>query len=435
MYATGVGVLSFHLRNRKYCEANDILTINKFGRRLFPPFFGLEDDTVFTGKDHTPPSEWFCGVKNNELPEKIWLSKGDGKIYEEDWGKYKNRETFNHGPFTLPSFIKKLFPGNFFLTHEKLGTEKHKIYLRPALDDRMYTICWFNNNKEIEELQKINNELNPHHYNYTTDDFWHNYIFVDTWRTFQNKLKLHEYLGKHTYTRWVDEGTLYGISRYSLVMLTGDSAPVFLIKHLQTMYYKMAELSLLQRATIVSFSDEVTHVSDLVHNDEEKAIKKIEELYKHYILFVNKIYFREISAQEQGIEMYNMMQHIMRIPEQVKDLDNEIAELNSFAAMISDKNENKENHLHTVIATFFLPFMLISGFFGMNYFSDKEDINWRSFFNVEEFLYSSIVVLGFSFLLLKLDYLKKNNLLVPLLMLLFWGILGTIFIYLNYKIL
>jgi len=128
----------------------------------------------------------------------------------------------------------------------------------------------------------------------------------------------------------------------------------------------MAELSLLQRATIISFSDEVTHVSDLVHSDEEKAIEKIEELYKHYILFVNKIYFREVTAQEQGIEMYDMMQRIMRIPEQVKDLDNEIAELNSFAAMIADKNEKKEMKTHTWLATIFLPAMAIAGLLGMN---------------------------------------------------------------------
>jgi Mg2+ and Co2+ transporter CorA len=238
-------------------------------------------------------------------------------------------------------------------------------------------------------------------------------------------------LEKHTYSRWIDYGTLYGMSRYSLVMLTGEYAPAFLIKHLQTLYYKMAELSLLQRATVVSFSDEVTHVSDLVHSDEDKAIEKIEDLYKHYILFVNKIYFREITTQEQGIEMYDMMQRIMRIPEQVKDLDDEIAELNSFAGMIADKKDNKENVRHTWIATFFLPFMLMSGFFGMNYFSGRKDISWASLIHVGEFLYLSVILLVLFFLVLRWDYLKKKKLHIPILMLLFWGILGAMFVYLN----
>jgi hypothetical protein len=407
MYATGVGVLSFHLRNREHCDENDILTINKFGRRLFPPFFGLENDTVVTGKDNTTPSGWLSGVKNIELPEKIWLSKGDETIAEEDWKNYKNKKNFNHGPFTLPAFISNLFPGNFFLTHEKSGTKEHKVYLRPALDDRMYTVCWYGNDAKINELQKINTTQNPYEYKYTSDDFWHNYIFIDTSKMYQNRLTLPGYLDKHTYTRWIDYGTLYGMSRYSLVMLTSSydnlvkNKVAFLVRHLQTLYYKMAELSLLQRATIISFSDEVTHVSDLVHEDkEDKAVKKIEELYEHYILFINKIYFREITPQEQGIEMTDMMQRIMRIPGQVKGLDSEIAELNNFAAMIADKNEMKEMNRHTWLATFFLPAMVVSGFLGINYFQSKTDLDWNNIINFYFFWILVSILLSLTLIIL-----------------------------------
>jgi hypothetical protein len=454
MYATGVGVLSFHLRNRKHKNPNDILTINKFGRRLFPPFFNLEDNGILTGEDNTPPSEWLCGVKNIELPEKIWLSRGDETIAEEDWVKYKNSDTFKHGPFTLPAFISKLFPENFFLTHEKLGAANHKIYLRPALDDRMYTVCWYGNETLINNLttskdsivyhtyqkSKLINERNIKKYKtaviqYPLDknEFWHNFVFLDTNgnKTFQNQIQLHEYLEKHTYSRWIDYGTLYGMSRYSLVMLTGENAPAFLIKHLQTLYYKMAELSLLQRATLVSFSDEVTHVSDLVHSDEEKAMEKIEELYKHYILFVNKIYFREVTAQEQGIEMYDMMQRIMRIPEQVKDLDNEIAELNSFAAMIADKNEKNEMKTHTLLATFFLPAMAIAGLLGMNTISTEFTKNPNATLIHDYPFLISLLFIGIStFLVWLWMKLKNKNERIGLFTLLLW--FGTILLFYLY---
>ena len=139
----------------------------------------------------------------------------------------------------------------------------------------------------------------------------------------------------------------------------------------------MAELALLQRTSVIAFSDEVTHISDTVHNDkqdDDNLIRRIQNLYGMYILFVNKIYFREITAQEQGIEMYDILHKVMRIPEHVKDLDSELDELNRYAAMLEQKRENEEMKNHTILATIFLPAMLISGILGMNLFEGKEDI-------------------------------------------------------------
>ncbi len=396
MYGTGVGVLSFHIRNRLYPNSIDILKINKFGRRLYPPFFGLPNENIKTGKHNDMPSEYLCEPKNNEIPEAIWISKGEQLIGEmEDWHNYNCPSNFKHGPFRLPAFIKTLFSKNFFSTHEKENHGK-QIYLRPALDDRMFVVSWYGNETLINQLKKINYSAQPYQYNYANDDFWHNYIFIDTWRTYQNKLKLPKLLEKHTYDRWVDYGTLFGMSRYSMVMLTGKNAPAFLIRHLQTMYYKMAEIVLLQRTSIISFSDEVTHVSDLVHQDDDKAVAQIEDLYKNYLLFINKIFFREITAQEQGIEMYDMMHRTLRIPEQVKDLDNEISELNQLARLIADKNEQKEMKKHTLLATIFLPAMLISGMLGMNILtSGKTTGSNEKFHSLTDFIRGNYMLLEF----------------------------------------
>ncbi|MBK6914991.1 MAG: hypothetical protein IPH11_15520 [Ignavibacteriales bacterium] len=106
----------------------------------------------------------------------------------------------------------------------------------------------------------------------------------------------------------------------------------------------------------------------------KKITKKISELYKHYILFVNKIYFREITAQEQGIEIYDMMQKIMRIPSDVKDLDNEMEELNHFASMTAEKNKNEEAIKLTKVATIFLIPTLMASLLGMNVLPDFVNI-------------------------------------------------------------
>jgi len=406
IYGTGVGVLSFHLRNRDYPNSDDILKINQFGRRIYPPFFGLTDDDIYSGKtknlccfDEKDKEKLFdnFGAKM-ELADAIWIDtkkKYDKEKDKKDIKTYKFEEylekecndklkptTFYHkGPFFLPLFIKKLFPENFFAEHWKDRKEK-KVYIRPGLDDRMFVVTWYGNDKLANYL----GEYHCQSYNYETDDWWYKYIFVDQKSPMVAHRKMKQKLiNEHTYHRWAEYGTLFGMSRYSLVMLSSTLETLaqpfinatFTVRHLQTMYYKMAELSLLQRTSVIAFSDEVTHISDTVHNDNtdnDNLIRRIQNLYGMYILFVNKIYFREITAQEQGIEMYDILQRVMRVPNHVKDLDGELDELNRYAAMLEQKRENEEMKKHTILATIFLPAMLISGILGMNLFEGKEDI-------------------------------------------------------------
>ena len=473
MYSTGVGVLSFHLKNKRYADKADILQINKFGRRLFVPFFDLEADSIVTGKkDNTPKDLVLCAPKKYEIPDAIWIGK-DGlkeKSKEElskldsfeDFENYQEENYYKNGPFQLPKFIEYLFAKDFVLTHERKGfTDKknnYKIYLRPALDDRMFVVSWYGNSDFAGELSKIEpNNSNPKqqinsstfvqsgifntpaHYSFETNMDWYSYVFVDTFPMHTNVFQRQELIKKSTYSRWVEWGTTYGFSRYSMVMLTKDFCDLkeynvtYLVRHLQTMYYKMAELALVQRTSILSFSDEITHVSDLVHSDVDKAVKKIEELYKHYVLFVNKIYFREVTAQEQGIEMYDMIQKAMRIPEQVKDLDDEIAELNSFAAMIADKKENKENKRHTIIATIFLPIMAIAGLLGMNVLPEFNFIKENSFLHEDFSLFwgsfGIMIILSFLFWF-SMEVYKNKKLWVGWVTIIFWlTIIGSIFIF------
>ncbi len=405
VYQTGTAVLSFHLRNKKHKDKEDVLKINKFGRRLYVPFFDLEPDSIYTGeKDKTDINKVLSATKHNEIPDAIWIGeniKPDKKSSQyEDFEQYRKTEIFKCGPFLLPKFIEDLFPEKFFLTHEEKGykdykndikNENYKIYLRPVLDDRMHVVSWYGNSDLVNELNKIkecndfdlgdsylnDNRKDKNHYSYTTNDWWYNYIFSDTPEPMcKDKFMKEKLIKNNTYSRWIKWGTLFGMSRFSLVILTSSFSELeknnasFLVRHLQSMYYKMAELCLLQRATVLSFSDEVTHVSNLIDKEDTKdqnlISKKIDSLYKHYILFVNKIYFREITAQEQGIEMYEMMQNIMRISNDVKDLDNEIDELNRYASMLDDKKETREMKRLTLLATFFLPLTLVAGILGMN---------------------------------------------------------------------
>lgn len=163
-------------------------------------------------------------------------------------------------------------------------------------------------------------------------------------------------MDKHTYKRWNDMPTLYGVTRYSFVMLTdqGWFARNHLSTHFRTMYYKLVELCLVQRASVLQFADEVTAISHLSdkNNSTSFIANEIQELYRDYIRFINKIYFREITAQEQGIELYDMLKEKMRIPEQVTDLDGEIEELYSYASALSSSKQGDKLNLLTIIGFF-----------------------------------------------------------------------------------
>jgi hypothetical protein len=398
IYKTGTAVLSFHLRNHSYSDEYDILRINKFGRRICVPFFDLEPDSIFTGKpDKTNPDKVLCATKNYEIPAAIWIGKpdleSDDKALYENFENYRNKDNFSTGSFTLPKFIKGLFYQDFFLVNENNGylnrekkkkDSKYKIQLMPVLDDRMHVVCWYGNTELVNKLNQLNNcsdfdigmyhasdnREKKNHFTYENSDWWYSYIFVDTSPMHTDKFVKKNTLKEQTYSRWVGSGTLYGFSRFSFVMLTKSFSDLgsynFLVRHLQSIYYKMAELCLLQRATVLSFSNEVTHVSNLIEKKKTRSrasLEKIDDLYKNYILFVNKIYFREVTAQEQGIEMYDLIQKIMRLKSDVEDLDNEIGELNQFAS-------KEEAHNLTRLATIFLIPTLIASLLGMNVLPD-----------------------------------------------------------------
>ena len=130
----------------------------------------------------------------------------------------------------------------------------------------------------------------------------------------------------------------------------------------------MVKLTLLQRASILRFSDEASKIADEIkHYNKKKAGDcKLKKLHQDYLWFVNRLYFREVTAQEQGIELYNLMQEKMEISRDIKDLDREIDDLYQFEGLEADRESNRKVTYLTILAGIFLLPTFISGFFGMN---------------------------------------------------------------------
>jgi hypothetical protein len=342
LYSTGTGSLVFYIENRDYKDLDDVLRINQFGRRILPPFM----DKV-TG---------VLGAKYAELANHIALTglKGGEHRYFEDYSNYTDKTSGNPARF-IESLIDDFC---------------EDLKIKPVTDDRMYVLCWYGNDKMSEQVKGkwIKKE------GFKND--WYRFLFVDGGDSpmCSNEKMKNLFLKSHTYQRWQGEGALHGISRYSFVYLTKLEPYDFLKTHFRTIYARMVELSLIQRATILKFSDEVALLSKLKNERTKDLTAQISELYKAYIRFVNQIYFREVTAQEQGIELYNLLQDKMKIVEQVKDLDKEIEELHNYANLREQKEQDGRIAKITVLGAIFLPATFLVGLFGSNTMPDTEKL-------------------------------------------------------------
>lgn len=328
LYSTGVGVLSFFLYNENYPEPEDVLRINQYGRRLFPPFIG---DVSY----------------RNEIAKRIEIKGlfGNKIEYADDFSRYTNRTRSN----TPVPFITNLI-------HE-VATN---IRIQPVIDDRMYVQCWYKNDAYANRFSGV--EYN----NFLNSDEWYEFVFVDKFGgiTCQNKEMQEVLIKKATYARWQKWNSLYGVSRYSMVYLANSSCPDYLTNYFETMYARMAELVLVQKSSVLRFSAEVTNISNI---ENGKGFgEKVSSLYKEYIRFVNQIHFREVSAQDQGIELYQLLYTTMDIEKQVEKLDSEIEELYNYVSLREDRKTNNTMSLLTWIATIAVPITVIAAIFGMN---------------------------------------------------------------------
>lgn len=376
LYSTGVGVISFHLCNREVSQSSqsDILRINQYGRRLYPPFFGIDPNRIGTLEQFSE-NDFEAGLKfsrGKELADSITVGFDS---YTEDYSEYNNSNHFQTNPFQIPKIFSFLFEGVPFTTNKNSMDDNSGIFISPLFDDRMFVICWYGNNKLAKELKKstgIDKSTHEEHFAYKTDDWWYQFLFVDGgFRTCQNAEMLYRFLNKQTNARWIEFGTLFGVSRYSFVCLTQDlptlrsNNSAFLVNHVQTMYYKMVELCLVQRACLLRFSDEVTRLSSLKVKHDADLPEKVNNFYKQYIRFINKIHFREITAQEQGTELYNLLHEQMHLEQNVKDLDAEIEELHNYVMLLQEKKQSRNIELLTIIGALFILPTFVVNFFGM----------------------------------------------------------------------
>lgn len=365
---TGVGILSFFLLNTDANQSapEKILAINQYGRRLYPPFY-------------TPASEASVRNRTNTFKEGLQgLKDGDGKqlIKGTQDLELAVQLSFLGVELRFPQEAEKIdpraaIPEKLVQLIWKLG--EPAIAVEPVIDDRMYVLSWYGNDFLAQHLGRQSTR--------EATDWWFQYVYVDNpeGTSCPDASMATGLIREATNARWAPYGTLYGISRYSFVVLTGQweslrrNHATFVLTHLQTLYYRMVSLCLMQHASLLVFSDQIKR-----HTDSNVEIPEVQ---KSYSRFINRMYFRSVTAQDQGIELYDRLQQVLRIEEEVVALERELAshrnllELEAAERQAQRDREQAErdrrlNRIFALLsAVLVIPGMVV-GYYGMNTFND-----------------------------------------------------------------
>lgn len=375
LYKTGVGMMSFYLRNddESQCDTRDILNINQYGRRILPPFWSEVN-----------------AEKRQELSEYLEISGLDTEISKEDFKSYTVDE-----PWTATSMLDSL-----------LKDLTDNLTLTPVIDDRMFVMSLYKNDDmsrlSIRAADEYCNPSSPF------SEFWYKYLFVDTgWPTCQNDEMMRDLLCSHTYLRWQKWNSLYGVSRYSFVYLTNSGVPSYLVDYFMTTYARMMEIALVQRASVLCFSNEVTTLTKRGDWTLEKLSEHVDSLNEEYIRFINRMYFNELTSQDQGVELYGMIRQNLDIDSYVEELKDEIEKLHDTISFKVERSRNEKAETLNFMAAILLPVSIVTGFWSMNMsvFSNVKS-NWLSFAIAVGLM---ILGLAFSIFLIRRRPLKNKR--------------------------
>ena len=181
-------------------------------------------------------------------------------------------------------------------------------------------------------------------------------LFRKYWRIILDGTGLHYYkekLDEHVLGRWIDYGTVYAATEYSLVCVTGESSDLEkpVINPFLSSYIDMVKLALVQRSIMTKLENKTQEISqkisDTISNTDDTQIgadsktdelfNDVEDLWQEYIEFENQIYLPEVTFQEQGVEFYDLIKRSLRIKELNAYLKDEILSLHNIVTLKAER--------------------------------------------------------------------------------------------------
>ena len=352
VYEAGIAIMIFELEYNPESESDRTLDnvnkINEYGRRINFPFL----------------------MESSHLLCADWISvqfDGSKEIKEDFLGTAKNIKKHIQGDekgcrcslnYVMKPIQDILDGGQKIITSNPAHRDKYgKFLIKPCTDDRMFVCCAIQDAALSQELKGVGSEgisflkdVNVRKADGDGDEATlssrlYKLIFVENRLTCQDNTMKQELLKACVYRRWINYGTVHGMTHHSFVMVNnGKDIPS--INAFLTEYVQMAIRALAQRSVLLMLEDEAAEISNSFSDENvisHEELEEIERLQEKYVKIQNQLLLSEITVQEQGVELYEMLREQLYIKKNMDDLDGEMNNLRDISNIANARLERQSD--------------------------------------------------------------------------------------------
>lgn len=336
LYNTGIGVMIFEAENKAYRSVADVKNINEYGRRINAPFIAGSTSALLCADE--------LGV----------ILDGGEQIIDhmsENVAKYSLGQSPRGGLSLtyVTAMITRLlaYPAasGLTVTSDAAQRSSKRLFIEPAIDDRMLVCCLVASKGYFDSTLKGVPDDGQFAYQSVSaaKRSLYELMFIDKEGdvSCENDDMIDALFKDHLYARWRDVGTLHAVTHHSLLCVTGDADTdtvlYTVVRPFLKMYVDMFILVVVQRASIIAFSHRASEITNGIErpgsNVKGRRLRSLLNLQEAYIAFRNQLLFFEVTPQEQGVEIYGMMQRALYIHEEKRELEQQFSDLYEVATV------------------------------------------------------------------------------------------------------
>lgn len=352
IYNTQIALLIMETQNCYYPAILDIEKINEYGRRIFEPFLPEDGKKCYLCADklkiHIPKlmNDRSTEQSSENIVSAIKMEDSIRVRFEKGMVVFENKEKspIRSVPVRgMADFIKEILDWGLYEAEIVYGQgktlgKKYQIEIKPAIDDRMFVECLVLNGDLISEVQRYDVDEYAYLKDSAVSDKLYALFCIDIGdATCQSKTMRKALLNEFVNSRWIDYGTIQGVTHHSLMCLTSETAPdAAVINPFLNMYEELANLALAQRASLLRFEEDLRKLSLGFENGNNTKMdaEKVSELIvfqEKYAAFQAQLLVDEVTVQEQGVELYEMLQNELQIKRNKEEIADKISNLCEIA--------------------------------------------------------------------------------------------------------
>ena len=357
-------LMMIYVTNNDYDSLSDIKNINQYGRRLYSPWIPLDlgngintecpdDLQIHIGKykiysNHENSGKADLNYKDEEIFKYNFDDKNKYKSYSERLNFIRQKEVNDKNDKNDNSIIDNRRESYLIrnILNYKIESKDEKIEIELINPDRMYVGFYVKNfligrikkyssekqeySTEKQKYSSEKQEYSTEKQKYLTEKQGYAYLYDDSLSdqlyaiayidggdaTCQSKVMRKKLLQETIYDRWIDWGTIHTVTHNGFGCIASDGAPYeSVIMPFLTEYMEMLALVIIQRNMILEFHFEAKELLGKFNSED------LENLQKEYVKFKTQVLLFEVTPQEQGYEIYRLMQKQLYIDEEKEKLD------------------------------------------------------------------------------------------------------------------